>query len=379
MPPKDSLKPLAVDPTGKLSPATPVREPIAVAPEPVEKADSVADWVAEHPEDKPFKEEAPAAKSSSDSVVEDKTKKEPPAATPTEHKPSEPTPAAPKPGEAAPAKTEPAPKIEPAVPAAKTYEPQERIALAEGSEWTREQIVAGLTERAKLQADLKTYEPIKAEAEGFKQIFGMSASEAKTAWGPILSRLAQEPQTADFLDSYLQDPALAEYLNECAVHFAQQVPAARQPQRQPQKPPVDPVMQQQLKELQEWKGAQEKRSADDRVRNEWAQATSRYPFLAHDQAAKQDLLATAQWMWSQDPSKGILDALALKAPVYDRIGQLNAPAAEPKPQPVVPQLLGSQGASPTATRTNNNRPRKFGVDDDPVKDWLDNPPAQYAG
>lgn len=381
MPPTEKLKPLAVDPTGKLQPASPVREPIAVAPEPVEKADSVADWVAEHPEDKPFKEDAPAVAAPSSDPVVDAKKPEPKPAAPAYHKPSEPTPpTAPKPGEVAPAKTEPAPKIEPAAPAAKTYEPQERIALAEGSEWTREQIVAGLTERAKLQADLKTYEPIKAEAEGYAQTFGMTASEAKTAWGPILSRLAQEPQTADFLDSYLQNPALAEYLNECAVHFQTQAPqAARQPQRQPQKPAVDPVMQQQLRELQTWKNEQEKRSSDDRVRSEWAQATSRYPFLAHDQAAKQDLLATAQWMWSQDNSKGILDALALKAPVYDRIGQLNAPAAEPKPQPVVPQLLGSPGASPTATRTHNNRPRKFGVDDDPVKDWLENTPAQFAG
>jgi hypothetical protein len=382
MPPKDKLAPLAVDPSGKLTPAAAVaREPIEAKTEPVERPDPVSDWIKDNPEDKPYKEEAPAAAApSSDSVVEDKTKKETPAVAPSEAKPSEPTSTtAPKPGDIAPAKTEPAPKIEPAAPVAKTYEPQERFALAEGSEWTREQIVAGLTERHKLQEDLKAFAPVKAEAEGYAQLFCMSAAQAKEAWGPILSRLAQEPHTADFIDGYMQDPALAEYLNECAAHFAQQVPAARQPQRQPPKPAVDPVMQRELRELQTWKNEQEKRSSDERVRNEWAQATARYPFLAHDNAAKQDLLATAQWMWSQDPSKGILDALALKAPVYDRLGQINAQPAEPKPQPVVPALLGSPGASPTATRSHNNRPRKFGPDDDPVKDWLENPPAQFAG
>ncbi len=380
--PPDKLKPLAVDPSGKLSLGAPAREPIALASEPAEKPDVVAEWIDRHPEDKAFKEDVPVAAPSSDAPVVEGKKPDPKPAPPAGHPPSEPTtPSAPKPGEAAPAKTEAAPKIEPAAPVAKTYEPHERIALAEGSEWTREQIVAGLTERAKLQQDLKTYEPIKAEAEGYKQLFGMDAAEARTAWGPILQRLAAEPQTADFLDGYLQNPALAEYLNECAAHFAQQAPQAyRQPQ-QPQRPAVDPVMAQQIKELNEWRAAQDKRASDERVASEWAQATSRYPFLAHDAAAKQDLLATAQWMWSQDNSKGILDALALKAPVYDRLGQIGQQQQSPPPQaqPVVPALLGSPGASPTATRTHNNRPRKFGPDDDPVKDWLENPPAQFAG
>lgn len=379
MPPAEKLQPLAVDQTGKLSPgAAPPREPVAAAPEPAEKSDPVSDWIDRNPEGKEFKEDAPATAPSSDAPIEGK-KSEPKPAQPAEHKPSEPTtPAAPKPGEIAPAKTEPAPKIEPAAPAAKTYEPQERFALAQGSEWTREQIVAGLTERHKLQEDLKAFAPVKAEAEGFSQLFGMTSAQAKEAWGPILHRLASEPHTADFIDGYMQNPALAEYLQECADHFAQQAPQAtqRRQAQQPQRPAVDPVMQQQLRELQEWKSAQDKRSSDDRVASEWAQATARYPFLAHDSAAKQDLLATAQWMWSQDNSKGILDALALKAPVYDRLGQIGQQQAAPAVQPVVPALLGSPGASPTATRSHNNRPRNVA---DPVKDWLENPPAQFAG
>jgi hypothetical protein len=385
---KEKLAPLAADPSGKLQPlsltqnaGTPAAEPVA----PEEKPDPVQAWVKENEN---FDENAPAVTPSSDVPVVEKKPEEKPvvAGTPSEPKPADP--AAPviatKPGEAAPVvAVDPNAAPIAAVPAKPTYEADEKFALAEGSEWTRAQIVAGLTERHKLQESAKQFEPVKAEADGYKQLFGMPLEQAKTAWGPILKRLTDEPQTAQFLDEYLQDDGLADYLNECATYYAGQNPQAQRRDnagaRQPQKPAVDPEMARQVRELNEWKATQEKERAEQRVQSEWQQATTRYPFLAHDHAARQDLVATAQWMNAQDPSKGILDALALKAPIYDKLGVIS-PAAAPVAQPVVPALLGSPGASPTASRApQSNRPKRFDLrDESAVEDWLKNPPAQFA-
>jgi hypothetical protein len=385
---KEKLAPLAADPSGKLQPlsltqnaGTPVVEPVA----PEEKPDPVQAWVKENEN---FDENAPAVTPSSDVPVVEKKPEEKPvvAGTPSEPKPADP--AAPavaaKTGEAAPVvAVDPNAAPVAAVPAKPTYEADEKFALAEGSEWTRAQIVAGLTERHKLQESAKQFEPVKAEADGYKQLFGMPLEQAKTAWGPILKRLTDEPQTAQFLDEYLQDDGLADYLNECATYYAGQNPQAQRRDnaaaRQPQKPAVDPVMQQELRELSKWRDQVEQERCNELAKSHMAQAEARYPFLASNHELRKNLVDTAKALFAQDKSKTILDALALYAPAFDRLGVIS-PAVAPAAQPVVPALLGSPGASPTASRApQGNRPKRFDLrDESAVEDWLKNPPAQFA-
>ena len=116
------------------------------------------------------------------------------------------------------------------------------------------------------------------------------------------------------------------------------------------------------------------------MQNEWQQVTTRAIRSSRTIRPRVKIYsAAAQWMVPQDPSKGILDALALKAPLYDKLGVIS-PAAAPAAQPVVPALLGSPGASPTASRVpQSNGPKRFDLRDrSAVEDWLENPPAQFA-
>lgn len=367
----DKLNPLPVGNSGdKPASAAPLEAaPASHAVEPV--TDSVDKWIQDNPtfddanpapEPKAADENAPAVGDAPVAVEPGKKPDEAVAPAGVAQKPAEVAPAA-------------------AAPPKPSYATDEKIGLAEGAEWTRGQIVAALKERAELQ---QSAPKLHAEAENYKKLFGVQSFEqAQQSWGPLLQRLSKEPNTLGFIDAYLNDPAKAEYLEQCAQFFEQQVPAGERPRvndpaaRVPQQNESERVMAQQLRELHDWKQTQEKRDADARIQGELAQAATRYPFLAHDEAARRDLLATAQGMWLQDNTKGILDALALKAPLYDKLGVLtsasssSAPAAAP-----VPALLGSPGASPDASRsTQDNRRNRS---DDPVERWMTSPPKQFA-
>jgi hypothetical protein len=352
----------------------------------VEASDPVEQWMSDNPEG------APEATPSSEVVASERTPEvedKPPVPPAAEHSEGDKPPQA----QDKPATT-PVPEVKvekqveaPAAPASvvpKTYASDERLALADGVEWTREQVVTALRERAELQ---RTAPQQRAEVEGFTKLFGVqSLQQAQQNWGPLLQRLSSEPETTNFLDGYLRDPAKAAYLQTCAEWFDQQpadpdAPAAQQ-YRSPQQSESERVMAQQLRELNEWKNAQEKRVTDERVAREWSTATQQYPFLATDTALRQDLLTTAQWMNSQDPNKGILDALAAKAAIYDAVAaqrgqQQPALRVVPQQQPKVPAMLGSPGASPSGTRTVNTKPKKFDDLGDAVEDWVSTESLKY--
>jgi len=305
-------------------------------------------FMAENPE-KP----APAEKPSSE-----------PVATEPVVKPSEPeTKVPPKPG-VEPTKAEPV-ATEPGKPAVEqpvtkpTYAADEKIALAEGNEWTRAQIVTALQERETQRTQLA---PLKAEAEGYKQLFGMPLAEAKEAWQPILETLARQPETAQLFESVLQNPAKAEYLQQCSAFFDKQ-PGNEAPA--PAKPAVDPVMAQQVKELNEWRTAQMQREGTDAMNRDLATATQKYPMLATDKGLLQDLVLTSQALYSQAKAANfpngnrpwLLDALALKASIYDALSI--ARTTQPTPQPEVGPILGTQGAEPNPTRTKQIKRKVF--------------------
>lgn len=340
----------------------------------VEPLDPVSQWLEENPKfEEPAVTPEPQATAAPEVPASPETPatETPAAATTTTPAPAATTTTTPE------ATTQPTttaqPETKPAAPAT-TLAGDEKIKLTGDTEWTRDQIVEALKDRA-------TAAPLAKEAEGFRTLFGMPLEEAQRAWGPVMQRLAAEPKTVAFLDAYLADPKKAEYLEQCAAHFDEKTRGTAPAATAATAPAVDPRLASEVKELRAWREQQERQAAQDRFNREWAQATAKYPFLATDKALQNDLALTAQALFAQDNTKGLLDAIALKAALYDAkliasqapaAAVTTAPAVAPQPQPAV---LGSSGASPTGTRQPSTRPKSFGSLDDAVDDWVYNPPS----
>ncbi len=377
MNPQDSATPKGLDPLPIGNDGRGEVSPSSSAP-----ADPIDRWIEENPETKEFPAVTPQAE------IAPKTEATP-AQTTTEQPKVEPTAKA----ETPPATGEPksttisgteAPKTAESIQAAKpTFSPEDKIALAENVEWTRAQVVAALQERAQLQ-------PMRGEVDTFKSIFRCTAEEAKQNWGPLMERLTKEPHTLGFIDEYLSNTAKAEYLEQCSTFFDQNAPAAQptQPRAQRQQQQADPVLVNQIKELQAWRAEQQHQNDQMRMQSDWSKCIERYPMLATDQHLQADLKTTADALYFQAQAQGFpqgrdrpwfLDALALKASIYDALKlartQQQQPAAAPQPQ--IPALLGSPGASPNGTRSNGAAPRAKQFDD-PVDRYLANPDPRFA-
>lgn len=368
-----NLEPL---PLGITEQAPSAAAPTSAALEPL---DPVSQWLEENPtfEEPAVTPEPQATATPEPPAVPVST--ETPAATPTattqttapEAKPTE-TPA-PVANAETPAQPAPQPEVK---PAADPLAADEKIKLSNDAEWTRAQIVEALRERS-------TQAPLAKEADGFRKLFGMPLEEAQRSWGPVMQRLATEPKTVAFLDAYLADPGKAAYLEQCAANYDEKVgaaPAAPVPAAT-QIPANDPLARE-VAELRTWRMQQEMQAAQERFNREWSQATQKYPFLATDANLRNDLILTAKALNAQDNNKGLLDALALKAALYDaKIIASNAPASsQPAPAPAAvaqPTLVGSPGASPNGTRATATRPKSFESLDDAVDDFLNNPPQEY--
>jgi hypothetical protein len=191
----------------------------------------------------------------------------------------------------------------------------------------------------------------------------MNAEQAKEVWGPVIERIVAEPALAKFIDSYFRDAEKQKYIDQCSAYYDAETPAPAAPAA-PASVPVDPIMRQQLTELQAWKGEREKREAVDRYNGELAQVQARFPFVTADPGLLQDLRDTAKNLWAADHNKGLLDALAIKAPLYEAIATARA-AGAPAPVPTpVPAALGTTGAAPGGSRPRTNtRPRKIALGD----------------
>lgn len=331
------------------------------------------EWMAQHPTFDEIQSDAPAE----EVPVEEAPTEEPQVEAPAEGTPeptTEEAPAAPAEEvavEQPQAKTEEKPaEIKPAE-APKTFAADERFALADGNEWTRAQIIEGL-QRA------NEYEPLAKEAQGFQKLFASNLEQATQNWGPLLGRLAKEPTTLDFIDKYLGDPQKAAYLETCAKHFDENRPPSDKPATVTAT--ITPEAQKQLDDLKAFKDRVEREQAVEKVNREMEAATNKYPFLATDAAVRNDLLLTAQMMNMQDSSKGITDALAAKASIYDAllIARTQAPAVPVVQQPV-PALPTASGATPTTQSAQTLRPKKFEDTVDAVDDWYNNPPPQFRG
>lgn len=265
----------------------------------------------------------------------------------------------------------PAP-VEPAKP---SYAPTDEIALADGVTWTREQVVAALEERVALA-------PYKESAETFSRVFRMDAKKAEEIWAPVVERLANEPETRAFVGSYFADADKAQYLNECAAHYDEAIPPLAQPAPTPVAQ-LDPVVRRQLDELTTFKAEREREIAVTRFNNEVEQVKARYPFVVADPAMFNDLRETARYLYAQDPKKGMLDALALKAPLYDAVAIARATQAQPQPFVTPPAAsvpaLPSNGAAPGASRPAPVRAKKFADTDEATAAWLSTDHPEFEG
>ena len=372
---KSRLQPLPL--TGALQSSHGGPDPIE-APQPRDNEAPVDAWLEEHPEgftETPAPAQTPPAVESKpvEGEVAPKPVAEP---TPPEAVSApEPTPT-PAPEPAQPQAAAPTP-----APAKPSYDPTEKIGLAEGVEWTRGQVVEALRERA-------ASAPLAKEAESFRKLFGAEYAQVEQGWKPILERLNREPQTLAFLDRFLTDPARANYLEECGKFYDQQVQAQPGSQTISSQPTAttQTELERKVAELTAWRENAVKQQAVERVNREMSVATAKYPFLAEPQYA-QALLLAGSALYDQDlkagvpeeQRRGIPEALALNAPMYDAmmIARSNAPppaAAVPAPQ-LAPVAAG--GPAPHGTVRQNGKPQKFADLDEAVQSWADNPPPEF--
>jgi hypothetical protein len=354
-------------PVGRELPAAVERDPNPLAS--IDDRDPVTQWAEEHPDfDKETPEQqAAATKIPAELPPLDTTDDTPPADT-VEKKPADKAvEETEKPAETKAAEVKaPEPKVEPTPAPANRYAADEKIALVEGDpEWSRAQIVAALKER-------QTLLPLKTEAEGFKEVFNMSAAEAKQNWAPILEKLADE-RIRDMAQVVIDSsPEKAEYLKTCADYFDKTAPP---PEMKPAAAavPVDPQLKKEVEELRAWRQQEEERSANARVQSELNEAIRRYPILADDKQLQADLFLTAGAMWRNDNTKTLLDALTFKAPMYEAMAVARAAkeTAHKEPEPVVPASITSGGADPSATRpTQRGRKPQFADVDEATEAWL---------
>lgn len=297
---------------------------------------------------------------------------------------------------------EPAAAVEPTA-AKPVYDPQEKFALAEGAEWTREQVIQGLQERAELK-------PLAEQADGFRTLFNMDLEAARKEWAPVLETLAKDPVRAKAMQDVFgaapaalgalglvlgADPAKIEYLIDSAQFWDQKVadgsikvpaqPAAATPaQPAAAAVPLDP----RIKEALDYVEHQKAQAGSERAKREWSDVTTRYPFLLSDNAVRESLLTTANAMYQQDIAKGIPDlecrhmgaAVEANAALLDarltvmRHQQNPAPtppavAAAPSGEPVA--ILGTSGAAPSVPSSRRESVYR-GDPDNAVKAFLKN-------
>jgi hypothetical protein len=285
------------------------------------------------------------------------------------------------------AETKPAeqPAAQPAAPAqaeaAKPAEPQvakidreAKYELLPGHEWTGDQILAGLQQRAELA-------PKAEETDKFRSLLGGEYAEAEARWKPVLEKLAANPQRTQFLEAVLatEDPAALDYLARSLAFYNQEVPADQRPAAAaPQAPAAaaNPEIQAMRGNMQ----AMEDQLMARRFIDERREIHGSYAFLNHDEAAKKALYEAAAALFATDAAagkpalqrRGLVEAaeqlkvfLEAKQAVFD--AQRRPSRVEPNPQVGAQALL--PGTGPGAAGTARPAPsREYRGDPDKAKD-----------
>jgi hypothetical protein len=395
------LDPLPVP--GALAPSAPQSAaPVSPSRDTAGITDVVDQWVSEHPGD--FSGSDPARRDASPDLppvvdtapgvaVTDPTAAAPNAAAPSVDgssdvaDPSVPAAAgnAAAASDAPPAATTaPAQAAAPAAAAQpKVYDPAEKIALGEGAEWTRAQIIEGLQERSRLLPEVET-------AKAFRDIFdNQTPDQVRANLEPLFDAIRTNPEAARFADGVLfgSDPARLAYLQECAAAYdgvnpsaATNAPATRvvAPGAQPQRAPQQNERDRQIAELVAWKQQRERQDGIDRVNREWSQATSRYPVLATDATLRRLVGARAAQLFDANPQHGLLEALGEFRSLIEATQIASAQGAPaPAAAPIVPAVLGGTGATPTPSGPAAVRSEPKVDLNNVVDDWIANESPKF--
>lgn len=296
----------------------------------------------------------------------------PPSSQPQAETPAEPAAVAPTAQPAAEAKP-----AEPVAPSLAKLDREAKYELLPGHEWTGEQILAGLQQRAELA-------PKAEAADKFSTLLGGSYEESEARWKPFLEQVAKatmpqrefaermltmsnfDPQQAEFAERLLSnpDPALLAYLQSSEQEFyAPQYGNQRPTQTQPAAPAQDIASNPAIQHFQQVAREMEDQLATMRFNSERARLFSEYPFLQANDKARQLIYDRAAEMYALDAQngkalnqrRGLLDAMAKEKLFLDSMAIANANAApsrvEPSPTVGAKRLLpggGGPGASGSA-------------------------------
>lgn len=368
-------------------------QPAEAPPVPTTPDEAVEQWVAQNPTD--FTETPPAVAPTPAPTPQGETTTPPPPATDvtaatttpaTGDGPQGETPAA---VTTAPTPTQPKVEAPPVTqPTAPTrFDLNAKYEFVEGQPaWTGQQVFDALRDRE------YTLKPKAAEAESFRETFGMDAEQAKELWAPTIQWMRNNPHQVEMLASAIDDPQKAQYILDCSRYWDSpegQSLRAKAAASAPAAPvAVHPDVQKRLdaleaqnKTLAAAEETRKKQFFTQRVAREMNTAFERYPFLKDNQALVNDLLATAQWLNGGDDSensKGILDALEMKKALYDAklVASQQPPMTAQPPPPPPPAMLGSTGAAPQTVRADS-KPRTFPSADEAVDAWLESPPSEF--
>ena len=196
-----------------------------------------------------------------------------------------------------------------AAPAIDKYDPREKISLLEGEpEWTRDDVVRGLQERATLQQEIESIRPAVSERD--QLLKGLGAPDVKSAMGfvePFVRAIRENPDRAKLLDSVAaMDPATLAYIAASLKEFNDAPIEQRQawgavgPTSQPSTP-TDP----RYEKLAANQQILENSLLTARAEREVTTILNDWPFLRQDRKAWEAVQAVATALYSEDEAKGV--------------------------------------------------------------------------
>jgi hypothetical protein len=296
-----------------------------------------------------------------DAVATPETREQESAATAPGEAATSPTPEAEVPTKPEAPAAQPVAQVKPAEPAAAPapvvaevpkLDLAAKYTMADGSEWTGQQVTDALYQRAEIL-------PKAAEADRFRATFGASAEEAEARWKPFLERVAAAPEAQrEYAEHILSnaDPALLDYLQRSEQYFySPEGGGFQRPAAPAEKPAAAKPSDALPPRLERIANQMERQLINTRVTNERAELFSRYPFMAHNQKAYQALTTIASQYFAADEAagksplecRGLLDAMRDQQVFLDSMSiaaaQATRPAVESKPGVGAQALLPGNG------------------------------------
>lgn len=297
-------------------------------------------------------------------------------------KPSEKITAPAEPVAAEPIAAKPAEPVVAAVTAATpTYAPDEVVQIAADRSMTRDQ----------LTKTLDFTNVAMTEANTFRDIFGITADQAKAVWKPVIDGIRQDPSRAEFFDKMAEivaDPGARAYV-EKAVKFFEEARKNGDPEAQPRQPvvakPAEPYKDPRVDAMLAQQQRAQMEAASIAIGAEKRSMLEKWPQLA-DERLMRTVAIEALNRINGDPQRGVapdptytLTRAAQDMVSYiDRFGTPAAPVAAVAAAPVkVPALNGSGGASPTGSRRADTAPKTYANPDAALDAWVEEHPDDY--